>query len=334
MHFAHPEYLFLWLLLLPMAMWYFLFRRKREAALTVATTAAYRRPIRTGRTMLIHAPFLLRCGAFALLVVVLARPQTHYAIHESETEGVDIMMAMDISTSMLAQDVKPNRITAAKAVATEFINQRPHDNIGLVLFGGEAFLQCPLTTDHVALLAMLGHVSCDLQREGLLAPGTAIGMGLTNAVAHLENSKAISKVAILLTDGVNNTGEISPQMAAEAAKACGVRVYTISLGTDGNAMQTIATLPNGESYEAEVEQASNEGVLQMIADITGGKFFQANSKEELSKVYTEIDQLEKTKYMVLTYDRRYEAYAPFALGVFVLLLLEWLLRVTWLRRIP
>ena len=334
MTFANPEYLLLLLLVVPMLLAYFFLRGRQEPTLKVATTETYRQPVHTLRSLMVHSPFVLRLIVVVLIIVALARPQTNFALRESETEGIDIIMAMDVSTSMLTQDVKPNRITAAKAVASEFVGNRPHDNIGLVLFGGEAYMQCPLTTDHTTLLSMFTQVNCDLQQAGLLAQGTAIGMGLTNAVAHLEGSQAKSKIVILLTDGVNNTGDISPQMAAEVAKDCGVRVYCISLGTTGKTLQQIATLPNGSTYEAEVENTTDADVLEQIAQLTDGKAYHAESKEELSQIYSEIDRLEKTKLKVLAYDKRFEAYAPIALLAFVLLLVEWILRVTWLRRLP
>ena len=334
MTFQNPEYFLILLVLLPMLVWHFLFRRKQEMAVNVATTEEYRKDIRTLRTRLLHLPFFLRLLVIVLTVVVIARPQTHHAISEKETEGIDIIMAMDISTSMLTQDIRPNRIEAAKSVANEFIASRPYDNIGLVLFAGEAFLQCPLTTDHASLLSMFDNVSCRLQADGLIAPGTAIGMGLTNAVSHLENSVAKSKVVILLTDGVNNTGDISPQMAAEVAKDCKVRVYTISLGRAGKSKQAIATLPNGETYEAELENATDSAMLRNIAQQTGGKYYAAESRKELKDIYSEIDALEKTKLKVMNYSRKYEAYLPFALVALGLLLAEILLRLTWLRRLP
>lgn len=218
-------------------------------------------------------------ACFTLLIIVIARPQTQNALREKETEGIDIVMAIDISTSMLTPDLRPNRIEAAKQVACEFISNRPHDNIGLTLFGGEAFTQCPLTTDHMALLSMFRNVSCDLQANGIISPGTAIGMGLANALSHLENSKTKSKIIILLTDGANNTGEISPLMAADIAKQNGVRIYTIAIGLQGKSQQTVALLPNGEPYQANVENAIDPESLKQIAATTGGIFYQAESNK-------------------------------------------------------
>lgn len=300
----------------------------------MATTETYRHGPRTFRTAMIHSPFVLRMLVFILLVLVMARPQTQNALREKETEGIDIMMAIDISTSMLTPDLRPNRIEAAKQVACEFISNRPHDNIGLTLFGGEAFTQCPLTTDHAALLSMFNGVSCDLQSGGIIAPGTAIGMGLANALSHLEGSKTRSKVIILITDGENNTGEISPLMAADIAKQSGIRIYTIAIGLQGKSRQTVAQLPNGEYYQANVENAMDPETLKEIAATTGGIFYQAESNKKLREIYDDIDKLEKTKLKVLNYDRHYEAYQYFALAAFILFALEVLLRLTWLRRIP
>ncbi len=301
----------------------------------MATTEQYRVMPRTLRLSLIHLPFTLRMLSFVLLVLVLARPQTRNTLNERETEGIDIVMAMDISTSMLTPDLQPNRIEAAKKVAYEFISNRPNDNIGLTLFGGEAFTQCPLTTDHAALLSMFNNVSCDLQARGIISPGTAIGMGLANAVSHLEGSKAKSKVVILMTDGVNNTGEISPLMAADMARENGVRVYTVALGRmGGKSRQVVAKLPNGEEYTADVDNAADPATLKSIASVTGGLFYQADSNKKLKDIYQDIDKLEKSKLKVLNYDRRYEAYQMFGLAAFVLLLLEVLLRLTWFRRVP
>ena len=334
MTFANIEYFLLLLLLIPFVIWHFFLKRKQEPSIKMATTVAYQSLPRTPRTALIHLPFVLRMATFVLLVIVMARPLTTVALHENEVEGIDIMMTMDISTSMLTPDLEPNRIEAAKEVAYEFITNRPNDNIGLTLFGGEAFMQCPLTTDHKSLLSMFSQVSCDLQARGILSPGTAIGMGITNAVSHLENSVAKSKVVILLTDGVDNTGDISPQTAAEIAKDCHVRVYTISVGTEGMSNQTIAQLPNGEEYKANVDNTTDPTVLQNIANTTGGKFYQASSKEQLREIYRDIDSLEKTKLKVLNYSKKYEAYQIFAIAALITFLLEVLLRITWFRRIP
>ena len=335
MTFAQPLYLLLLLLLVPFVLWHFLFRRKHEPTIIAASTEPFRHIPATTRTSLIHLPFFLRMLTFTFLVVCLARPQTRNAITNSEVEGIDIMLAVDISVSMMTPDIQPNRIEAAKQVATEFISNRSNDAIGLTLFAGEAFTQCPLTTDHSMLLGMFRNVNCNLQQAGIISEGTAVGMGITCAISHLEHSKAKSKIVVLLTDGENNTGDISPLMAASLAKQLGVRIYTISLGLDGQTNQQVAVLPNGEIYSANTgnDNTGSES-LQQIARQTGGIFYKAQSTQELREIYEDIDQLEKTRLKVSNYERRYESYMPFAGAALLTLLLEILLRLTWLRRLP
>lgn len=334
MTFSEPLYFFLLLLLIPFVVWHFVLKRRYAPTLTMPATARFAELPKTFRQRLLQVPVLLRMLAFTALVCVLARPQTHEALHESETEGIDIMLAMDISESMLTNDLRPNRISVAKEVAYDFISERPNDNIGLTLFSGEAFTQCPLTMNHATLLSMFRTVNCDLSANGIIEPGTAIGMGVASAVSHLEKSKAKSKVVILLTDGENNCGEIAPLMAAEIAKKCGIRVYTILLGKGTRANLPVAQLPNGEVYEQEFDLSVNPETLKDIAKITGGTFYVAESRKSLRNIYSDIDKLEKTKLKVINYDKRYEAYQPFALVAVIALLLEVLLRCTWLRRNP
>lgn len=332
--FAAPGYFFLLLLLIPWFLWHFLFKGRREAALKVASAQPFSHAPLTWRLRLIHLPFFLRVAVFILLTVILARPQTTASWREGETEGIDIMMAMDISTSMMTPDIAPNRISAAKDVALSFISNRRNDNIGLTLFGGEAFTQCPMTTDHTMLVRNFKNVSCDLQASGVIQPGTAIGMGLASAVSHLKTSPAKSKVVILLTDGANNTGDISPLTAADIAKELGVRVYTILLGGEGKVDVPVAQLPNGEVYSAQMEATADPATLKEIAQTTGGIFYRATSRSSLREVYNDIDKLEKTKLKIHNYGTRYEAYQPFALLAFLLLLLEILARSTFLKRLP
>lgn len=332
MQFANPQYFWLLLLLLPMLVWHFLGRR-HEAALTMATTAPHQHKWSLLQ-VLRHVPFILRMAAMVMIIIVLARPQTTTPQSERETEGINIMMCMDISVSMLSQDLHPNRMEAAKQVAIEFVAGRETDNIGLTLFGGEAFTQCPMTTDHASLLSMFKQVSCDLQRDGIISDGTAIGMGLTNAVSRLSLVKSPSKVVILLTDGANNSGDISPLMAAEIAKKQGVRVYTIAVGRQGKVRQPVAILPNGEYYYQMVQSDADPATLKQIAEMTGGLYYAADTKEKLRAIYDDIDKLEKSKLKVRNYNRRYEAYMPYAIAALVLALLELLLRLTLLRRLP
>lgn len=334
MTFAHPAYFLLLLLLIPFVLWYILLRKHYEPTLRFASTESFRRLPITPRTAMVHLPFLLRMMVFVLIVIVLSRPQTSEPQYEKEVEGIDIMMSMDISVSMLTPDLPPNRMEAAKQVAYEFIAGRPNDNIGLTLFGGEAFTQCPMTTDHKVLLSMFREVSCDLQSSGIIAQGTAIGMGLSNAVSRLSASKAPSKVVILITDGANNTGEISPLTAADIAKKQGVRVYTIAVGKQGDIRQPVGIAPNGDLQFETIKSDMDSETLKAIAKTTGGLYYAADNKDQLRKIYQDIDQLERTKLKAIRHGRRYEAYFPFAVAALSLLLLEIFLRQTWLRRIP
>lgn len=332
MIFAHIEYLFLLLLLIPYVVWYVLHRKKSEPTLQVSDTHAYLSAPKSYKLYLIHLPFLLRLITLAMLVFVLARPQTTDNWENAEVEGIDIMLAVDVSTSMLAEDLKPNRIEAAKEVAAEFINGRPNDNIGLTIFAGESFTQCPLTIDHAVLLNLFHEIDCDVAKRGMIADGTAIGMGIANAVSRLKDSQAKSKVVILLTDGSNNRGEISPLTAAEIAKSFGVRVYTVGVGSNGTAPYPIDT-PMGVQYlhqKVEIDEAT----LRQIATISGGQYFRATDNSRLYEVYDEIDQLEKTKLNVKEFSRKEEEYHSYALVALICVLLELLLRHTILKRIP
>ncbi len=332
MEFANKEYFLLLLLAIPYILWYVMYRKKSEPTLRMADTYALRFAPRSWRVVLMPVQLLLRLLAFTMLVVVLARPQTHTSWKNETVEGIDIMLAMDVSTSMLAEDLKPNRMEAAKNVAAEFIGGRPNDNIGLTIFAGEAFTQCPMTTDHSSLFSLLQNVRTDIAAHGLIEDGTAIGMGLANAVSRLKDSKAKSRVVILLTDGANNRGDISPMTAAEIAKSMGIRVYTIGVGTTGNApLPPAATgLPQYVNLPVEIDEKTLKG----IAAATDGDYYRAKNNRELGQIYKEIDKLEKSKLNVRQYSRRYEAYQPFALAAVIALLLEILFRITIFRRIP
>ncbi len=327
MVFANSGYLLLLLLLVPAVVWYVMRRHKSSASVQVSDTTAYSRAPKTLRNYLIHVPFALRILALALLIIVVARPQTTNSWHSSEVEGIDIMLAIDVSTSMLAEDLKPNRLEAAKQVAAEFVNSRPNDNIGITLFAGESYTQCPLTIDHTVLLNLLKDIKC-----GLIEDGTAIGMGIANAVTRLKDSDAKSKTIILLTDGTNNSGDISPLTAAEIAKSFGIRVYTIGVGTNG-----VAPYPypvGGGVQYVNIPVEIDENMLTQIASTTDGSYFRATSNSKLEEVYQEIDQLEKTKLNVREYSKREEEYLWFALAAFVCLLLDIVLRNTLLKKIP
>ena len=332
MEFANREYLWLLLLILPYIVWYVMWRKKSEPTIRMADTFAFRYAPRSWKVTLMPLQLLLRIAAFTLLVIALARPQTHDSLKNETIEGIDMMLAMDVSTSMLAEDLQPNRIEAAKSVAAEFIAGRPNDNLGLTIFAGEAFTQCPMTIDHAALLSQLKNVRTDIAARGLIEDGTAIGMGLANAVGRLKDSKAKSRVVILLTDGSNNRGDISPMTAADIAKSLGIRVYTIGVGTNGMARYPLAA--GGQTQYVQIPVEIDTKTLGDIARGTDGKFYRATNAKELREIYQEIDKLEKSKIDVQHFSRRYEAYQPFALGALLALLLEVLLRITIFRRIP
>lgn len=320
MEFSQPIYFLLLLLLVPYILWYVLWRNrgkhKMEASLTISDAFVYKNAPMSLRQRFIHLPMIIRCVAFVLIVTALARPQTRNAWDNRSVEGIDIMLAIDISTSMLTQDLNPNRIEAAKNVAAAFIADRPNDNIGLTVFAGEAFTQCPLTTDHASLLNLLKNVRPDLAATGLISDGTAIGMGLANAISRLKDSKAKSKVVILLTDGANNMGDISPLTAAQIAKSLGIRVYTIGVGSKRVA-----------AYEIDAT------TLKSIAATGDGNFYLATNNKELRQIYSDIDKLEKSRILVKKFSKKYEAYQPFAIAALLMLLLEMLLRLTLLRRL-
>ena len=332
MEFANKEYFLLLLLLIPYILWYFLYRRHSEPTILMSDTFAYQYAPKSWRIRIINLPMVLRCITYALVVIILARPQTHNAWDKRSVEGIDIMLAMDVSTSMLAEDLRPNRIEAAKSVAAEFIAGRPNDNIGLTIFAGEAFTQCPMTTDHASLLSLLQNVRTDIAASGLIQDGTAVGMGLANAVSRLKNSKAKSKVVILLTDGSNNMGDLSPMTAAQIAKSMGIRVYTIGVGTNKVAPYPMPVAGGVQYVNMPVEIDTN--TLREIAATTDGNFYRATNNAELKKIYKDIDKLEKTRMNVTKFSKKYEAYEPFVLAAIICLLLEIVLRTTVLRRIP
>lgn len=328
MHFASPYYLWLLTLLVPMIGYYVWRTLQGGAAIRISSVAGVVRAPKTVRYYLRHLPSALRAAAFALLVVALARPQDVEQNVRTNTEGIDIMLAIDVSGSMLARDFKPDRITAAKEVAGSFIADRYGDRIGLVAFAGEAFTQSPLTTDQSTLQTLLARI-----RSGLIEDGTAIGNGLATAINRLRESEAKSKVIILLTDGVNNRGEIAPLTAAEIAKAQGIRVYTIGVGTEGMApYPAIDMFGNITFVNQKVE--IDEKTLTAISDMTGGKYFRATDKAKLKAIYDEINQLEKSKVEVTEHVSYHELYLAWVLAALGLLLAEFLLANLVLKRIP
>ena len=327
MEFLHTKYLYLLLLLIPLTVWYVVRLSKTQASFRLASANAFNGMKPGFRVYMRHFPFILRLLSLALVIVVIARPQSVSSWEESETQGIDIVMALDVSGSMLAQDLQPDRLQAARKVAAEFITDRSNDNIGLVIFAGESFTQCPLTTDHKVLLNLLNEINF-----GMIDDGTAIGLGLATSVNRLKDSQSQSKVVILLTDGTNNSGQIAPLTAADLARSYGIRVYTVGVGTKGMAPTPVNT-PYGIRMQ-NMPVDIDEETLTEIAAMTGGQYFRAQDTEGLRQVYNEIDEMEKYLISVQNVTRRQELFLPWALAALALILLELLLRRTWLRSIP
>jgi Ca-activated chloride channel homolog len=319
--FAEPLFLYLLVIIPAMVAFYIIKQQKVTASLRMPGLQPFTGSGTTFRHYLRHILFALRTIAIALLLIVLARPQKTNKFQDVSTEGIDIVLTQDISGSMLARDFRPDRLDAAKNIATEFISGRPYDRIGLVVFSGESFTQCPLTTDHAVLINLLREI-----QSGMIEDGTAIGMGLATAVNRIKDSKAKSKVIILLTDGVNNRGEIAPATAAGIAKTFGVRVYTIGVGTQGMAPYPVQT-PYGIQYQ-DMPVEIDEGILKEIAQTTGGKYFRATDNDKLVQVYNEIDKLEKSKIDVRQFSRKEERYLIPALIAFCMLVVEMTARNT------
>lgn len=322
--FANPKLLWLLLLVPLLMLWYILRHKKQEAAVSFSDLKGMAKLPKTWKAYLRHVLFALKMAAMALLIVALARPQSSSTNSTSNIEGIDIVMAMDVSGSMLARDLKPDRLTAAKNVASDFVQGRPGDRMGLVIFSGETFTQVPLTTDHGVMLNMLAEM-----KNGLIDDGTAIGDGLATAVSRLKDSEAISKVVILLTDGMNNAGSVDPYTAAEIAKLYGIRVYTIGVGTYGTAPYPVQT-PFGTQIQ-QVKVEIDEKLLTQMANMTGGKYFRANNNKKLDEIYQEIDKLERSKIEVTEFRRLHEEFYPLVAWALALLLLEFLLRKTIFR---
>ena len=323
--FTNPEYLYL-LLLIPVAwVWYFFRHNKRNTHLQISSFNGLMET--SWKSWGRHSLFLIRTIAIGLLIVAFARPQSTASWEDMTTKGIDIVLAMDISGSMLAQDLTPDRLEASKKVAMDFISGRPNDRMGLVIFSGESFTQCPLTTDHQVLQNLFKDV-----KSGMVEDGTAIGMGLATAVNRLKESEAKSKVVILLTDGVNNQGSIAPMTAAEIAQQFDVRVYTIGVGTQGYAPYPFKT-PFGTTVYQDVEVKIDEQTLQDIASATNGKYFRATSNEALQEIYTEIDQMERSKIEVKEYHKKNEEFLIFAVLGLLLLIFEFGLKNTLFKSI-
>lgn len=320
-----------WLMLsLPLMIFWYIFRlKKREGEINYSSFALFKGIKSSMKARLRHSLFVMRLLAFAALIAALARPQSRSSWKDSKTEGIDIVISMDLSLSMLAKDFKPNRIEVAKDVILDFIDARPNDHIGLVVFSGVAFTQCPLTTDHKVLKNMFPQI-----KAGMLDQGTAIGLGLADAVARIKDSKAKSKVVVFISDGVNNAGEIAPITAGELAKTYGVRVYCIGVGSRGKALQPVAIYAQGEYEYDYVDVEIDEKVMTDISNMTGGKYFRATNKESLKNICNEIDKMEKTIISEKSFTNKAEHFLPLALTGAILLLLEFLLRFTVFKSVP
>lgn len=324
--FANPK--LLWgLLIIPAAIVWYIFRhKKQEASVRYSDTTGFDSLPRSWKVYARHILFALQLAALALLMVAMARPQSSSTSQTSNIEGIDIILAQDISGSMLARDFKPDRLEASKKVAADFVEGRPTDRMGLVVFAGESFTQVPLTTDHGVMLNMLKEL-----KSGMIDDGTAIGDGLATAINRLKDSEAISKVIILLTDGMNNAGSVDPYTAAELAKLYGIRVYTVGVGTYGTAPVPVQTIFGTQYQQMKVE--IDEKLLMTIANSSGGKYFRATSNQKLGEIYDEIDKLERSKIEVTEFRHLHEEFYPLVAWALALLLLEFILRMTVFRTI-
>ncbi len=320
-----------WLMLvLPLMVTYYLIRlKKQEGEFNFSSFTLLKGIKSSAKAKFRHSLFVLRLLAFALMIAALARPQSRSSWKDSKNEGIDIVVSLDLSLSMLAKDFKPNRIEVAKDVLLDFIDARPNDRIGLVVFGGVAFTQCPLTSDHKVLKNMFPQI-----KAGMLDQGTAIGLGLANAVARIKESKAKSKVIVFMSDGVNNVGEIAPLTAGELAKTYGIRVYCIGVGSRGKALQPVAIYAQGEYEYDYVDVDIDEKVMTDISEMTGGKYFRATNKESLKNICQEIDKMEKTIISEKSFTNKAEHFLPLAIAAAILLLLEFILRFTLFKSIP
>ena len=325
--FANPGFLYLLIIIPLMGIWYWYKLRTSHPTLQVSSRESFPGKGKSIKQYLYHILFVFRIMVVTLLILTLARPQSSLSRKDVSIEGIDIVMALDVSSSMLAQDLKPDRLEAAKSVASDFIKARPNDRIGLVIFSGETFTQVPLTTDQSIIENMFKSI-----QSGMIEDGTAIGDGLATSVNRLKESQAISKVVILITDGVNNAGSVDPSSAAEIAKLYGVRIYTIGVGSMGTAPYPVQT-PFGIQYQ-NMEVQIDEQLLQQVAEATEGRYFRATSNRKLEEIYREIDQLEKSKIDVTEFKKKKEEFLPLALAAILFLLLEFLFRNTLLRTIP
>lgn len=328
MFFEYPH--LLWLLVIPALLivhYIYLELCGRRPHLRVSDIRYWKAGGKSVLSYLRHAPMLLRTVALSMIIIAIARPRSSSKMDKIDTEGIDIVLAMDVSTSMLARDFTPDRISAAKDIAIEFISQRPSDRIGIVVFAGESYTQCPLTTDRATLINLMKEI-----QTGLIEDGTAIGNGLATAVARMQGSDAKSRVVILLTDGVNNRGEITPQTAADIAKTYGIRVYTIGVGANGTAPYPVITPWGVQMQDVEVE--IDEDLLKVIAETTGGRYFRATDNTKLSEIYSEINKMEKARTTIDSFPVYKELFMDFALVALICLLLEVVFNAFILKRLP
>ncbi|MBT3173229.1 MAG: VWA domain-containing protein [Lentimicrobiaceae bacterium] len=323
----NPEFLYALFIIPVLIVWYWFKHKDNSAELRFSSMQTFGQIKPTLKTYFFHSLFILRIIAISLIIIAMARPQSVSKKQNVNIEGIDIVMTLDVSGSMLARDFKPDRLEAAKEVAKEFIAKRPNDRVSLVIFSGEAFTQVPLTTDHQMISNIFEEV-----KSGMIEDGTAIGDGLATSVSRLENSEAISKVIILITDGVNNAGSVDPISAAELANMFGIRVYTIGIGSMGTAPYPVQT-PFGIQMQ-EMEVQIDEELLQKIAAMTGGRYFRADNNKKLREIYKEIDTLEKSKIDIQEFRKKHEAYLPFALIALLILVIEITLRYIVFKRFP
>lgn len=327
--FAEKHWFWLLCVIPLMIIWYLLRLKKHEGEFNYSSFTLFHKIRSSGKAKFRHSLFAMRLIAFALIIGALARPQSRSSWKDSKTEGIDIVITLDVSLSMLAKDFKPNRMDVAKDVILDFIDARANDRIGMVIFGGVAFTQCPLTSDHKVLKNMFPQI-----KAGSLDQGTAIGLGLATAVARIKDSKAKSKVIVFVSDGVNNVGEVSPNTAGELAKTYGIRVYCIGVGSKGKALQPVAIYAAGEYEYDYVDVDVDDKTMTEISDMTGGKYYRATNKEALVNIYREIDTMEKTIVSEKSFTNKAEHFLPLAVAAAFLLLLEFILRFTVFRSVP
>lgn len=330
MNLAHPGYLWLFLLFIPLIAWYVWSQRKANPSMRMSSISAFKGLSTSWKAYVKHLSFVLKLAALSCLIIILCRPQTYDKWSMSDTEGTDIVMAIDISASMLSRDLQPDRLEAAKKVASDFVAKRESDNIGLVIFAGEGFTLLPMTTHQATLLNTIHEISINM----LDADGTAIGDGIATAINRIKDGKAKSKSIILLTDGTNNSGVVAPLTAAEIAQKEGIRIYTIGLGTRGTAETPYAQGFGGELLYKPMPVTIDEESLKKVAQMTGGKYFRATDNDVLTSIFNEIDKLEKTKIDVKNFTNTQDNYMPWAWALLLLVLLNLTISYTVLRRIP